>query len=140
MNDDEFNAADAGIDHVTVIPGGIHNDLKLCLQQALEYLETGEHDGGWVALKTIDVECALELVEDVVDYCGRELPQTAATCTDYCLSADLLHRLGRGSVFRKASSGCSSGLMTLPDKDGNAHFHRIRTIGARDGGTDNIDE
>jgi hypothetical protein len=60
MNDDEFNAADAGID-----PGGIHNDLKLCLQQALEYLETGEHDGGWVALKTIDVECALELVEAV---------------------------------------------------------------------------
>jgi hypothetical protein len=61
------------INHVTVISGGIHNDLKMCLQQALEYLETGEHDGGWVALKTMDIQCVLELTEAVVDCCCREL-------------------------------------------------------------------
>jgi hypothetical protein len=35
----------------------------------LEYLELGEHDGGWVIFKTIDVESIRELAEAVVGGC-----------------------------------------------------------------------
>ena len=56
-----------------VISEGVRNDLKMCLQQALEYLELGEHDGGWVVFKTSDIECVLELAETVFDCCCKEL-------------------------------------------------------------------
>jgi hypothetical protein len=59
----------------TVISAGMHNDLKLCLQQALEYLESGKHDGDRVILNTIDVECLLELAEAVVDWGCKELDE-----------------------------------------------------------------
>jgi hypothetical protein len=61
------------VDDDIVISGGIHNDLKMCLQQALEYLELGEHDGGWVVFKNCDIQCASELVEAVFDCCCKEL-------------------------------------------------------------------
>jgi hypothetical protein len=63
------------IDHVTVISEGIRNDLKMCLQQALEYLDTGEHDGGWVIFKTINIESVLDLAQTVVDCCCNHLPK-----------------------------------------------------------------
>jgi hypothetical protein len=59
--------------HDVVISGGVRNDLKTCLRQALEYLELGEHDGGWVVFKTSDIECVLELAEGVVGCCCKEL-------------------------------------------------------------------
>jgi len=61
------------INHETVISEGVRNDFRMCLRQALEYLELGEHDGGWVVIKTIDLERVLELAEAVFEGCSREL-------------------------------------------------------------------
>ena len=50
----------------TIIPEGTRNDLRMCLQQALDYLELGEHDGGWVVCQTINLEMIRELAEAIV--------------------------------------------------------------------------
>jgi len=61
--------------NTTVISEGVRNDLRMCLQQALEYLELGEHDSGWAVCQTIDIEMIRELAEAVVCGCDEHLPK-----------------------------------------------------------------
>jgi hypothetical protein len=58
---------------VTVISEGVRNDLRMCLQQAIECLELGEHDDGWVVCATMDIEMIRELAEAVVCGCDEHL-------------------------------------------------------------------
>jgi hypothetical protein len=61
------------VGHVTVIAANTHRNLTECLEQALEYLELGEHAGDQVILKTIDIEHVLELAEAVFECCCSQL-------------------------------------------------------------------
>src|SRR5262245_56235891 len=63
------------VDHIAVIGLGEYNDLKMCLEQALECLARGEHDGGWVVFETFKL-CELhELAQAVVLGCEERLPK-----------------------------------------------------------------
>lgn len=58
---------------VTIISAGVRNDLRMCLQQAIECLELERHDGGWVVCSTIDIETIRELAEAVICGCDEHL-------------------------------------------------------------------
>jgi hypothetical protein len=67
------------VGQVTVISEGVRNDFRMCLQQALEYLEIGETDGGWAICQTIDLEMIRELAEAVVCGCDEHLTARRVT-------------------------------------------------------------
>jgi hypothetical protein len=65
-------------DHITVLGLGEYNDLKMCLEQALECLARGEHDSGWVVFETFKLEELYELAQAVVLGCEERLPRASA--------------------------------------------------------------
>jgi hypothetical protein len=71
--DDALDIPDPNSVGYIIISEGVRNDLRMCLQQALEYLELGEHDGGWAVFETIHVELLRELAETVILACDDHL-------------------------------------------------------------------